>query len=399
MDTNLLPPVSSVPQNEAGFKAPKKAVLLLVLFLLIGSTASTIFLVERSQETRREAADSVASGAGFTNIRGPGVGWWPWPEDTTNPIPDPTGGKCVIDKNNIENSYCQASYEGETPIAYSVVKSFCYGKHDNCNQNKTFNGTAGTSLRLGPLYCNMTIQLDTFSGACETFEGDERKCDNVHPPEDYIVYYTGPCELNCFSDCSITNGVDPCPKIFDGGTEVQLECNPSSGVCVNPACPGRDNCSCPPSPTPTATGTLIPTPTTTNTPTPTSTSTPTPTPTGTLTPSPTPVSEPECEFCRVYDEDWNEIDDLTTLTLGQTVYFATNGSTGSPLGITKARFRIRNGAESAWCSSSSDRIVDNWCETTNWREDVGYFVTYTISASGTYTVGSMVYNQADFSWY
>jgi len=392
MDTNLLPPVSSVPQNKAGFKVPKKVILLLVLFLLVGSTASAIFLVGKSQETRREAADTV-SGAGFTNIKGPGVGWWPWPEDATNPVPNPTGGKCVIDKNNIENSYCQASYEGETPIAYSVVKSFCYGKHDNCNQNKTFNGTAGTSLRLGPLYCNMTIQLDTFSGACETFEGDERKCDNVNPPIDYIVYYTGPCQLSCFSDCSITAGVDPCPKILDGGTEVQLECNPSSGVCVNPACPGKDNCSCPPSPTPTATGTP------TVTPVPTNTSTPTPTATGTLTPSPTPVSEPECDYCQVYDKNWEQITDLSTLSLGQTVHFATTGSTGSPLGITKARFRIRNGAESVWCSGNGNQVVDNWCETTNWREDVGYFVTYTISASGTYTVGSMVYNQADFSWY
>jgi hypothetical protein len=385
MDTNLLPPVSSVPEKQSGFKAPKKAILLLTLFLLIGSTVAAIFLVEKSQETRKEASDS--SGAGFTNIKGPGVGWWPWPEDDANPIPNPVGGKCVIDKTNIENSYCQASYEEDSPIAFSVVKSFCYGKHDNCNQNKTFNGTSGTSLRLGPLYCNMTIQLDTFSGACETFDGEERKCDNVDPPLDYFVYYTGPCQLGCFSDCSITDGVDPCPKIFAGGIEVQLECNPSSGVCVNPACPGNDNCSCPPSPTPTATGT------------PTATSTPAPTATGTVTPSPTPVLEPECEYCQVYDEDWNEVTDLTTLALGQTVHFATNGSTRSPLGITKARFRIRNGAESAWCSESGNQVVDNWCETTNLREGVGYFVTYTISASGTYTVGSMVYNQADFSWY
>ena len=396
METNLLSPVSSVPEKKVSTKVPKKAIFALVFFLLIGSTASAVFLVEKSQETRREAADSP-SGAGFTNIKGPGVGWWPWPEDSSNPVPNPTGGKCVIDKNNIENSYCEASYSGTTPIAYSAVRAFCYGKYDNCNQNKTFNNAGTTSMRLGPLYCNMTIQVDTFSGACETFVGAERKCDNVHPPLDYIVYYTGPCELGCFSDCDAGAVPDPCPKIIAGGVEVQLECNSSSSACVNPACSANDSCSCPPTPTPT--GTVVPSPTPTNTPT------LTPTPTGTLTPSPTPTPTPtlaptpQCDYCQVYNDDWEKITDLSTLSLGQSVYFATSGTTTSPLGISKARFRIRNGAEAAWCGASGNQIVDNWCETTNWRQEAGYYVSYTVSSSGSYTVQSMVFNQADFDWY
>lgn len=102
-----------------------------------------------------------------------------------------------------------------------------------------------------------------------------------------------------------------------------------------------------------------------------------------VTPTPTlPPDTAQCEFCKTYDEDWNEITDLSTLTVGQTIYFATRGSTTHPQGITKARFRINAGT---------------WQETTNKHGDM-FYIQYTIPSAGSYTVESMVYNPV-LGWY
>ena len=90
----------------------------------------------------------------------------------------------------------------------------------------------------------------------------------------------------------------------------------------------------------------------------------------------------QCEFCKVYDEDWEEITDLSTIAIGQTVYFATRGSTTDPKGITKARFRINGG---------------DWQETTT-RHGNEFYISYTIPSAGSYTVESMVYNPS-LGWY
>lgn len=100
-------------------------------------------------------------------------------------------------------------------------------------------------------------------------------------------------------------------------------------------------------------------------------------PTPTPTPSPTPPSYIlTCNFTRAYDLDWNQITNLNSLTIGQTVYFATGGTTTHPQGITKARFRINNGA---------------WQETTL-KHDSDYYIQFTVPSAGDYTVESMVYN-------
>jgi len=90
----------------------------------------------------------------------------------------------------------------------------------------------------------------------------------------------------------------------------------------------------------------------------------------------------QCEFCRVYDTDWNLITDLSTLTVNQTIYFATRGSTTHPQGITEARIRINSGA---------------WQETTSKHVDE-FYISYTIPSADSYTIESMVYNPA-LGWY
>lgn len=109
----------------------------------------------------------------------------------------------------------------------------------------------------------------------------------------------------------------------------------------------------------------------------------------TLTPTPTPTLPPDtaqCEFCKTYDEDWNEITDLSTLTIGQTVYFATRGSTSHPEGITKARFRF-----------TIDGAIGSWQETTQ-KHGEEFYIEYTIPSAGSYTVESMVYNP-ELDWW
>ncbi len=99
-----------------------------------------------------------------------------------------------------------------------------------------------------------------------------------------------------------------------------------------------------------------------------------------VTPTPPPPDTARCDFCKVYDTDWNEIPDLSTLTVGQTVYFATRGATTHAQGITKARFRI-----------TIDGVVGSWQQTTE-KHDNKFYIEYTIPSAGSYAVESMVYN-------
>jgi len=117
----------------------------------------------------------------------------------------------------------------------------------------------------------------------------------------------------------------------------------------------------------------------TGTPTPSPTITPSPTPKPTSTPTPTPPPSEystSCQTCKAYNEDWNEIKDLSSINVGQTIYLATKGSTTHPEGLTKAKFRVNAGA---------------WQETTAKHEDM-FYISYQIDSAGTYKVEAMVYN-------
>jgi hypothetical protein len=101
-----------------------------------------------------------------------------------------------------------------------------------------------------------------------------------------------------------------------------------------------------PTPTPTVTPTATPTPTPTRTPTPTPTLTPTPTPT--LTPTPTPTATPyiiaQCLYVRVYNENWDLIDNSLLsqqFVPGKILYFCVTGSTNSDY-FDKADFMINS---------------------------------------------------------
>lgn len=144
-----------------------------------------------------------------------------------------------------------------------------------------------------------------------------------------------------------------------------------------------------PTPIPTSSPTPIPTSTPSPTPTPVPTSTPTPGPTATPTPTPTatptlPPCEGGCLEITVFNESWSEINP-STITIGQTVYFAVKGEVNEycSQGISKARLRVNQ---------------DNWQETTvKDPSDEYYYIAYTISESGAYKVGAMIYC-SDIGW-
>lgn len=93
--------------------------------------------------------------------------------------------------------------------------------------------------------------------------------------------------------------------------------------------------------------------------------------------TPTPPSFTlACTTIKAYKTDWSPITNLNTITIGQTVYFATNGATNEPGGLTKARFRINGGS---------------WQETTN-KHDGEFYIQYTVPAAGSYLIESMVFN-------
>mgnify|MGYP001431525264 FL=1 len=173
--------------------------------------------------------------------------------------------------------------------------------------------------------------------------------------------------------------------------------------CINPSCDYNrqtDTCKCsiPPSPTTTSspTRTLTPLPTTTLTPSPTITLTPTPT----ITTVPTPTgSYCICAQAKVYDENWNYLEDLKKIEAGKTYHFTVFGRASSgDLYPGRARFRINGAADNSWCLGTPRTVVNNWCEVNGEGRHVGhtgnpeYFVDFKIpETGGTFTIQTEVY--------
>jgi len=86
----------------------------------------------------------------------------------------------------------------------------------------------------------------------------------------------------------------------------------------------------------------------------------------------------ECKDIRAYNQNWEEITDLSTIFVGDTVYFLVEGLCDDPQGITDARFRINGGA---------------WQEPTAKKWDY-FYLEYEIPNTDIYKVEAMIYNPA-----
>ncbi len=115
-------------------------------------------------------------------------------------------------------------------------------------------------------------------------------------------------------------------------------------------------------------------------------------PPGTTPPQTTPpIFSSQCIATQTLDSDFAVITDLSTLKVGQTVSFATHGSTNDPGGITMARFKINGTADASWCNGTGNTIVGGWCQTTN-THGTNFTMQYTIPNTGAFNIQSMVFN-------
>lgn len=101
-------------------------------------------------------------------------------------------------------------------------------------------------------------------------------------------------------------------------------------------------------------------------------------PTPTPTPTPLPSFSMSCSAIAAFDSNWNQITNLNSIAVNQTIYFTVHGTTNDPQGITKARFRINS---------------DAWQETTQKHGD-DFYIQYTVATAGSYTVDAEVFNPA-----
>lgn len=111
-----------------------------------------------------------------------------------------------------------------------------------------------------------------------------------------------------------------------------------------------------------------------------------PTPTPTTSPMPTPTPPPSyfcrCLILRMYDSNWKEITDFSSISVGDLVHFTVIGETNHPQGITSARFRINGG---------------DWKPVTQ-KHDGQFYIQFEIPDYGDYSVEAQVFN-TDLGWH
>jgi len=345
--------VSSVPEKEPGFSSgdgsgekqvnsggSKKKLLFVFggLFLLAAGLTGAVLLTGRTQETRKEAAN-----ANFNYCKG-------W---NGGPVPSEHWSHIYQGTTHEGGTYRKIYHDGNVNLQWRNVYWCDYeqmvakGKTNACEESDS-----------GEWLKNPQKDAVYNTGYTQTME---ELIEQSH--------YEGNCQI-------IQVDVTGCPNDSKGNN---WDGQVAFVVYVNDYCPE-------PTPTPT---TPVPTPTvpepTPTVPEPTPTEIPEPTITPTITGVPPSLS---CEYCRVYNEDWQEIpiSALSTLQVGEQIYLATRGQTEHAQGITKARFRVTvNSNQGAWQ------------ETTQQRNSGEFYIAYTIGASGTYKVESMVYNP-DLGW-
>lgn len=208
----------------------------------------------------------------------------------------------------------------------------------------------------------------------------EAECDAYlqNPP---AFSYSCNCDEHCYTEM----GHDP-NQICTTGMPENIEkgksrCTTSNSADFRKEIVNQAACA-----GPTATPTIP-----ASTPTPTGTPQPlaTPTPMPSVSPTPTPTQSSYTASCltsRVYDTNWNQIINLASIQLNQTVYLVTRGSTTGGT-ISKARFRINGGA---WQETPNKKMIS----TTEF-----FYIQYTFPLARSYTIESMVYNSATGEWY
>jgi len=245
-------------------------------------------------------------------------------EPSPSPSPSPSPGQVTCAAGSWGVS---ATNNSNSQACGDYFKGKCRGDY-SC-----FCGGAPTSFCLGPgesMNKGLDIsglcgswQTDITIGDCHASDHGCEYCEEASPSPSPSPSPSSSPKPGCYNTCAINNDC-----------QGDLVCQGS--ICVNADCPDESDCTC----------------------------------------------EAQCEYCKVFDEDWNEITDLSTIEVGQTVYLATFGSTSHAQGITKARFRINGG---------------DWTETTERHQNM-FYIQYVIPEAGSYLIESMVHNPG-LGWY
>lgn len=360
-----IPPVVTTSKKGGKKSKGKMIVTILGLFVLVGGIAAGVILVQRQQDIR-ERASAICSGTCTPN--------------DTNCGGDNQG--CCV-KSNCEY-YCDsgitqsgADCEGEGGCDCDAPPpGNGNGNGDTCTNPTCTSVTSDSSSGcLSATSCNLcnaddwAVQRNYCRGP--KTNGNCQKCVRCNPGR----------PLNCDLGCSCpganpntcydhgdyyTTGNDPgrvCATLDCGNTQVDV------GYIDNDNDPpytylysatwsdGKDWSECEETP---------------------------------------PEETASCVSCTVYDEDWEEVD-LTDINIGQTVYFATLGSSNPDGLITKARFKINGTADDSWCDVAN-LASNDWCEITQKHDTYGYYVQYTIPSASSYRVTSAVYAGEDLGW-
>lgn len=332
---------------------------VLLTFLICASIPVAVYLVQQRQEIRKRAAwgdicERYTDTWSCCNVDFECRKRWQNGEcvfyDCDVDVTDSSQCKKVCDGNG-DDFPTQCRNKGGNYIdsnnSCKLDGQVCYGSMDNClGPSKQISCQTSNNEKTISLTNNndFTISITKYDQHCPEQTTDQGACHGPPGTSD---------NLGAHDTTSVSTEAD-C-----GG--YQIEITSSYGGCAHYGFLG----SCPepePEPEPTATPTPSPTPS--------------PTPTLTPTPTPTPVYELACKILEVYDENWEKIEDLTTIAVGDTVRFLVEGLCDEPQGITNARFRINEG---------------EWLEKTGqkWGK---FYLGSTISVAGSYKVEAMVYN-------
>jgi len=331
------------------------------VLLLVATLPAAVYLVKQRQEIRKEAyigescvVDKDCSNHPYEKCsNGKCVAVTPPDEICTGGVDEDGDGKTDCDDPDCAStSGCQVGFCGGCNKAEGWISSNqgpteCNGTKCNtggwnyCCWDEDHNNTCDICARGGGPGVDCSGNCISLSGLtpgstvkfCSFYSNNDVSCP----------YSTG--SLNCSNVNVPSNGsITRCISDDKCG---QLEADGYCGVCKDTGCGGPPPSEPPESPPPSL-----------------------------------PPDTALCQFCKIYDEDWNEITDLSTLTISQTIYLATRGTTSNPQGITKARIRVNGG---------------DWQETTQ-QHGNKFYIQYTIPSAGSYTVESMVYNP-DLGWY
>lgn len=320
-DINLPPVVDASAKDKK--KGPGKRIIATILgiLVLIGGVGAGVILVQRQQDIRERAAviSDTCADLGGTCV----------PSSYSC-----TGGTmetadCNISQHNKTCGFGSCSAPTPKPTTPQPPPQPECTDDGDCPMGKICqnNQCQTTSPTPPPAQCIDPTTSSARGAACQntsgTFTGN---CVVIYCPNGLGA--DGKCNLNDtgawqkFGSCSSlwnSLGEGQCGQV-DTVNESNVYCN-AEGVCESKIV-NRTDCS--------------------KTPTKPSPSTPTPTPQPPTEPPSEPVTA-ACHEIKVYDTNWNQITDLSTLKAGDTIRFTVSGQTTSGT-IDMARFRVNSPA-------------------------------------------------------